>query len=66
MNFKMYLPFYRRNLAVAIPVILAQLGQMVVQFADSMMVGRLGATELASVSFANAVFSVGVFFVMGT
>ena len=43
MNLKMYVPFYKRNLAVAVPVILSQIGQVVVQFADSMMVGRLGA-----------------------
>ncbi len=66
MNLKMYVPFYKRNLAVAVPVILSQLGQVVVQFADSMMVGRLGATQLASVSFAGAVFTIGMFFVMGT
>ena len=66
MNFKMYFPFYKRNLAVAVPVILSQLGQVVVQFADSMMVGRLGATQLASVSFAGAVFMVGMMFIMGT
>ena len=66
MNLKMYLPFYKRNLAVAVPVILSQLGQVVVQFADSMMVGRLGATQLASVSFAGAIFMVGMMFIMGT
>ena len=66
MNLKMYVPFYKRNLAVAVPVILSQIGQVVVQFADSMMVGRLGATQLASVSFAGAVFMVGMMFLMGT
>ena len=66
MNLKMYLPFYKRNLAVAVPVILSQLGQVVVQFADSMMVGRLGATQLASVSCAGAIFMVGMMFIMGT
>ena len=63
---KTYIPFYKRNLAVAIPVILSQIGQVVVQMADTMMVGKLGADELASVSFAGAIFNVGMLFCMGT
>ncbi|MGL5317942.1 MAG: MATE family efflux transporter [Bacteroidales bacterium] len=66
MNFKSYIPFYKNNLAIAVPVMLSQLGQVVVQMADTMMVGRLGAVELAAVSFANAVFNVGLLFSMGT
>ncbi|MGL5786632.1 MAG: MATE family efflux transporter [Bacteroidales bacterium] len=66
MNLKSYIPFYKNNLAIAVPVMLSQLGQVVVQMADTMMVGRLGAEELASVSFAAAVFNVGLLFSMGT
>ena len=62
MNFKSYLPFYKRNLIIAIPVVLSQIGQVVVQMADTMMVGRLGANELASVSFASALINLGLFF----
>ncbi len=62
MTLKTYFPYYKNNLTVAIPVILSQLGQVVVQMVDTMMVGRLGATELASVSFASAIFNLGLFF----
>ncbi|MGL5228819.1 MAG: MATE family efflux transporter [Bacteroidales bacterium] len=65
MNLKSYIPFYKNNLAIAVPVMLSQLGQVVVQMADTMMVGRLGAEELASVSFSGAVFNVGLLFSMG-
>ncbi len=61
--FKSYLPFYRRNLVVAIPVVLSQAGQMTVQLADNMMVGHVGTSELAAASFANSVYIVG--FVLG-
>jgi MATE family multidrug resistance protein len=61
--FKSYLPFYKRNLAVAIPVVLSQAGQMTVQLADNMMVGHVGTTELAAASFANSIYIVG--FVIG-
>ena len=60
-----YVPFYRRNLAIAIPVMLSQLGQAMVMLADTMMVGRIGTNELAAVSFANAVFLVGFVLAQG-
>ena len=42
---------------------LSHLGQMTVQLADNMMVGRLGKESLAGASFANSIFI--VFLVMG-
>lgn len=63
--FNSYLPFYKRNLRVAIPIILSQLGGGIVQLVDTFMVSRLGTIELAAVSFANAVFIVGFVFVNG-
>ncbi len=60
-----YLPFYKRNLKVAIPVMLAHLGQATVQLADTVMVGRLGTNELAAVSFASALFFIGFVIVQG-
>lgn len=56
---------YRRNLSLAMPVVAAQLGQVVVQLADSAMVGRLGAGPLAAVSFGGAVFFILFTFGMG-
>lgn len=54
-----YIPFYKRNLAIAIPVMLAQLGQGLVQLADTIMVGHVGVTDLAAASFGGAVFFIG-------
>jgi len=65
MIFKEYIPFYKRNLKVAIPVMLTQAGQVSVHLADNIMVGRLGTTELASVSFANSIFILGMVFGIG-
>jgi len=42
---------------------LGQLGQMTVNLADNIMVGKLGATSLAAISFANAIYA--IFFVLG-
>lgn len=57
--FRSYFPFYRRNLKIAFPVMLAQLGQGTVQLADTIMVGHLGTTELAAASFGGAAFFIG-------
>ncbi|MBR5282765.1 MAG: MATE family efflux transporter [Alistipes sp.] len=57
--FTKYKPFYKENLRLALPVILSQVGQITVQFADSAMVGRYGGddpTPLAAVSFASSFF----------
>ena len=49
----------------AYPVMLSQLGQVAVGVADSMMVGRLGALELAASSLANSIFFVILMFGIG-
>lgn len=65
MNFKNYIPFYKRNLNLAVPVMITQAGQMVVQFADNIMVGRLGTEQFAGVAFANSLFTIGMVFCIG-
>lgn len=64
-SFKEYLPFYKRNLKVALPVMITQAGQVVVQLADNIMVGHVGTAELAGVSFANAIFLIGFVTLLG-
>lgn len=54
---------FRKNLSLAYPVMLSHLGQVTVQVADNMMVGRLGKEPLAGASFANSIFV--IFLVMG-
>ncbi|MCK9304975.1 MAG: MATE family efflux transporter [Bacteroidales bacterium] len=65
MNFRDYIPYYKTNLKLAIPVMLTQAGQITVNLADNIMVGHLGATELASVSFANSIIILGMVFGIG-
>ena len=62
---KGYIPFYRRNLKIALPVMFAQLGQAIVMLADTVMVGHLGTVELAAVSFGSSVFMIGFLFALG-
>lgn len=65
MNLKEYIPYYKRNLNVALPVMLTQAGQVSVHLADNIMVGHLGTAELASVLFANSIFILGMVFGIG-
>lgn len=65
MDVRSYIPFYKRNLKVAIPVMLSQAGQVMVQQVDNMMVGAVGTVELAAAAFANSIFILGMVFAMG-
>jgi len=62
---KKFLPYYKRNLALAFPIILAQVGQATVQLTDTFMVGFLGTVELAAVAFANSIFLLVFIFGLG-
>lgn len=58
-RFTTYKEQYKANLRLALPVVLTQLGQILTQFADNLMVGRYGGedpTPLAAVSIGGAVF----------
>ena len=63
-RFRRALP-YKANLNLALPVVAAQVGQVVVQLADNAMVGQLGAVPLAAISFSGAVFTIFMFWGMG-
>ncbi len=51
-----YSRHYWPNLKLATPVVLAQAGQMLVNLADTVMVGQVGTIPLAAASFANSIF----------
>lgn len=65
MLIKEYLPFYKKNLKLAIPVMLTQAGQITVNIVDNIMVGHLGTAELAAVSLSNSIFILGFVFGIG-
>ncbi|MFR9593716.1 MAG: MATE family efflux transporter, partial [Rikenellaceae bacterium] len=58
-KFSKYKEQYKLNLILAIPVVMSQLGHIVVQIADNAMVGQYGGENplpLAAASFGGAVF----------
>ena len=54
MTFKKYTQQFSYNIQLAYPVILGMLGHTLVGIIDNIMVGKLGATELAAVSLGNS------------
>jgi len=58
-RFATYKEQYKANLRLALPVVLTQVGQILTQFADNLMVGRYGGDDpvpLAAVAFGGSVF----------
>jgi len=45
MPIKKLFPYYKRNLALAFPIIVAQLGQATVSLVDTFMVSMLGTVD---------------------
>src|ERR1700722_10249734 len=61
-----YKHHYRDNLSLAIPVVISQLGHILVQTADTIIVGHFaGTVSLAAVSLASGIFSVMMVIGMG-
>ncbi len=46
----------RRTLTLALPIVLAQVAQMSASFVDTLMVGRLGNTQLAGIALGGSIF----------
>lgn len=54
MDLSIYFKEFKYNIQLAYPIILAMLGHTVVGVIDNIMVGKIGATELAAASLANS------------
>ncbi len=55
----------RQTLKLAFPLMIGQVSQMLLGVADTMMIGRLGVTEMAVLTFANSLFYVPFVFGIG-
>ncbi|WP_298063259.1 MATE family efflux transporter [uncultured Rikenella sp.] len=63
--FRHYRFDYRELLKLGFPIMIGQLGVVIVGFADNLMVGRYGMDDLAAVSFVNSVFNIPILFGLG-
>src|SRR6188768_1751468 len=53
----------RLTLALALPMIVAQVSQMLIGITDTAFIGRVGTVELAAAAFTHGVF--GLFYIVG-
>lgn len=56
---------YKNLVKLGLPVMVTQLGVIVVSFADTMMVARCGTSELAAAAFVNSIFMVAIVMLFG-
>ncbi len=57
------LPELRRTLALALPMIVAQVSQMLIGITDAAFIGRVGTVELAAAAFTHGIF--GLCYIVG-
>ncbi|MBC3542359.1 MATE family efflux transporter [Rufibacter sp. H-1] len=60
-----YREHYKNTFWLAYPVVLSQLGHILVSVADSVMAGRIGTAQLAAASLGNSIFTITLVFGLG-
>ena len=60
MQLRVYTKEFSKNLSIAYPVMLGQLGHVAVGLADNIMVGKLGPAALAAVSLGNSMIFIAL------
>ena len=63
--FSEYLGHYKATLSLGIPLVLGQVGQIVLGFVDGAMIGQYGTNELAAASFVTNMFNLPILFGLG-
>ncbi len=65
LQLQLYTKEFKQNLIIAMPVMLGQLGHVLVGFVDNVMIGKLGPASLAAVSLGNTVLYFALFLGIG-
>lgn len=55
----------KATLRLALPLIVGQLSHMIMQVVDTVMLGHLGVTDLAALTFANTLFHIPLVYGIG-
>lgn len=64
-NIRTYTAQCKALLKLGLPIVVGQLGMIILGFADTMMVGRYGTSELGASSFVNNMFNLVIVFSTG-
>ena len=65
MALKKYMPHYRATLRLGMPIVVGQLGTIVLGFADTLMVGHYNTSALAAASFVNSLYNLVTIALLG-
>lgn len=65
MNAKILMTHYRETVRIGVPIVVGQLGVIILGFADTMMVGHYNTPSLAAASFVNNIFTLVTIMLMG-
>lgn len=65
MQLQRYTPHYRQLLKLGLPIMIGQLGMIILGFADTMMVGQHSTAELGAAGFVNNLFNLVIVFSTG-
>ncbi|PRY04276.1 MATE family multidrug resistance protein [Pontibacter ummariensis] len=65
MDTSTYKEHFSKNFLLAYPVVLSQLGHILVSVFDSLMVGQIGTLPLAAASLGNSIFTITLVFGLG-
>lgn len=60
-----YIPHYKALIHLGLPIVIGQIGIIVMGLADTLMIGHHTTPELAAASFVNNVFNFAIIFSMG-
>lgn len=62
---RQYVPHYRALFKLGIPIIIGQIGVIILGFADTLMIGHHSTPELGAASFVNNMFTLAIIFATG-
>lgn len=62
---KRYTTHYRALVSLGVPIVVGQIGNVILGFADTLMIGHHSMKELAAASFVTTMFTLIVIFAMG-
>jgi len=62
---KRYISHYKALVSLGVPIVIGQVGNIILGFADTLMIGHHSMLELAAAGFINTIFMLVVIFAMG-
>lgn len=63
--YQTYKRHYKALIYLGIPIVIGQIGQIILAFADTLMIGHHSTAELGAASFVNSIFNLPIIFSTG-